>query len=102
MERIYGINRRNAASNNLLIPFYQIPKSYTNHRSQRLIDIVIYLRYFLNDTDYQKFIYSIKEAFDSRKAQLNQNAFQKVRAETGIKNLDILDELSDISKPIFI
>ncbi|WP_302759645.1 Abi family protein [Amedibacillus dolichus] len=99
-ERIYGINRENARVKQPFDTFLSNPKPYTNHRSQRLIDIVIYLRYFLNDTDYQKFIYYIKEAFDSLKAQLNQNAFQKVRAETGIKNLDILDELSDISKPI--
>ena len=38
--------------------------------------------------------------FKTQEGLLNPNAFQKVRADTGIRNIAILDELAAIKKEI--
>lgn len=99
-ERVYGICRENAR---VKIPFKRFinhPKPYLNQRNQRLMDGILYLRYFLNDKEYAEFIEKFKSHIFVLKQQLNQNAFEKVRATTGIRNLDILDELSSTKKSI--
>lgn len=80
--------------------FLKNPKPYINNRSQRLIDMIIYLRYFMQDIEYQDFIFHIKNEFLILQTQLNPNSFEKVRAETGIKNISVLDELSKTTKII--
>ena len=52
-ERIYGVTRDNGRVNQPYIAFLSNPKIHTRHRSQKIIDIIIYLKYFLNDTDYK-------------------------------------------------
>lgn len=99
-ERIYGINRPNGRVNLPFKTFLKNPKPYINNRSQRLIDMIIYLRYFMQDIEYQDFIFHIKNEFLILQTQLNPNAFEKVRAETGIKNISVLDELSKTTKII--
>lgn len=99
-ERVFDIHRNNSRVNQPFIKFLNNPSSYTNNRSQRIFDLIIYLRYFLEDMEYSTLIGSIQEAFNKLKLQLNPNAFDKVRAETGIKDLIILEELSNKSKNI--
>ena len=41
-----------------------------------------------------------KNSFELLKVQLNINAFDKVRAETGVRNLSVLDELEKKKKNI--
>ena len=99
-ERIYGITRENGRVNAPFEYFLKKPKIYTQHRFQKLVDLIIYLRYFLNDHDYLKFISDIQQSFFKLQGLLNPNAFQKVRADTGIRNIAILDELAAIKKEI--
>lgn len=99
-ERIYGITRNNSRVNQPFNQFLTNPKTYTKHRSQRLIDLIIYLRYFMQDIEYQELIFQIKNQFLTLQSQLNKNAFEKVRAETGIKNISILDKLTLTAKNI--
>lgn len=61
---------------------------------------ILYLRYFLDDREYSLLLKNIELSFSKLKEQLNVNAFDKVRSETGIKNLNILTELSNIHKTI--
>ncbi len=100
-ERIYGISRPNGRVNQPYDQYLKKPKTYTKHRSQRLIDLIVYLRYFMQDIEYQEFIFQIKNQFLSLQSQLNKNAFEKVRAETGIKDIILLDELATTSKIIY-
>ena len=99
-ERIYGITRENGRVNAPFAYFLKKPKIYTQHRFQKLVDLIIYLRYFLNNHDYLKFISDIQQSFFKLQGLLNPNAFQKVRADTGIRNIAILDELAAIKKEI--
>lgn len=99
-ERIYGFKRDNGRVNQPFITFLTKSTTYTKHRAQRLIDLIIYMRYFMQDIEYHDFLFQIENQFILLQSQLNKNAFEKVRAETGIKNIDILDELSKTSKEI--
>lgn len=99
-ERIYGITRDNGRVNQPFNQFLANPKTYTKHRTQRIIDIIVYLRYFLNDQEYKIFVEEIKKSFNKLGTQLNPNAFEKVRAETGIRNITVLDELANTTKDI--
>lgn len=99
-ERIYGISRNNGRVNQPYITFLSNSKTYTNHRTQQIIDLIIYLRYFMQDKEFHDFIKQIKNLFAILQSQLNKNAFEKVRAETGIRNLAVLDELCLTKKNI--
>ena len=99
-ERVYGSKRENGRVNQPYNTFINNPKAYTKHRSQRLVDLIVYLRYFMQDQEYQIFINEIKDQFNILQTQLNPNAFEKVRAETGIRNISILDELAETKKDI--
>lgn len=99
-ERIYGISRDNGRVNQPYYAFLKNPKIYTRHRSQRLIDLIVYLRYFMEDIEYQELLFQIKNQFFILQSQLNKNAFEKVRAETGIKDIIVLDELISTHKII--
>ena len=99
-ERIYGITRNNGRVKHPFNVFLNIPKPYINHRSQHLIDLIVYLRYFMEDVEYQELLFQIKNQFLTLQSQLNKNAFEKVRAETGIKNINVLEELSATTKKI--
>lgn len=54
----------------------------------------------MQDIEYQDFIFRIKNEFSILQTQLNPNAFEKVRAETGIKNINVLDELAITTKTL--
>ena len=51
-------------------------------------------------TSKHGFISDIQQSFFKLQGLLNPNAFQKVRADTGIRNIAILDELAAIKKEI--
>lgn len=99
-ERIYGITRNNGRVKHPFNVFLNNPKPYINHRSQHLIDLIVYLRYFMEDVEYQELLFQIKNQFLTLQSQLNKNAFEKVHAETGIKNINVLEELSATTKKI--
>lgn len=98
-ERVYGISRHGRV-NQPFDTYLSNPKSYTRDRTQRIIDGILYLWYFLTDDEYKDFLSDIKNEFVKLQAQLNTNAFQKVRAETGIRDILVLDELSNTTKSI--
>lgn len=54
----------------------------------------------MEDNEYITFVEEIKEKFLTLQIILNPNAFDKVRAETGIRNISLLDELMSTKKEI--
>ena len=64
------------------------------------MDIIIYMRYYLSDSDYKKFVNEIKSLLINLKDNINIAVFDKVRADMGIKKLDHLDKLVKIKKKI--
>lgn len=97
-ERIYGMKRN---SGRIYTPYFAcLSSGYRRERRQMIMDIIIYMRYYLSNSDYKKFVNEIKSLLLNLKGNINIAAFDKVRADMGIKNLDHLDELLKIKKDI--
>lgn len=97
-ERIYGMKRDNGR---IYAPHFDcLPNSYKRERRQMIMDIIVYMRYYLSDSDYKKFVNEIKLLLLNLKSNINISAFDKVRADMGIKNIDHLDDLLKIKKNI--
>ena len=100
-ERIYGIKKEDGRVIRPFKVFLPTRKNYiTKHYSQRLIDVILYLRYFLPDTEYIAFIEDVERLLITLREKINGNAFDKVRAEMGIRSLDDLEILKNSSKDI--
>ena len=97
-ERIYGITRD---GKRIKVQYFdQLGKSYGRSRDQKLIDLIIYMRYFLSDRDYKKFVSEIKELLSDLEKEINFQSFNKVRADMGIKRIEDLDIMMNIKKKI--
>ena len=99
-ERIYCIHRSQSRVNQPFKQFLKKPNNYTRNRTQRIIDLIIYFRYFMDDKTYSAMLEEIKEIFLTLQPQINPNVFSKIRAETGIRSLQILDDLAKTTKKI--
>ena len=97
-ERVYTVNRNKGR----LIEKYlkTFPSSYQSEREQRLIDLLFYLKYYLDTKDYENMVCSIKLLLDDLESKIHSNAFAKVRAEMGIKDVKHLDILFENTKII--
>lgn len=99
-ERILFLYREKGADNNrhnqVFKEFMNNPNRYIRHSYEKikLIDLLISLRYFLNDFEYQEFLLNIKVEFQKAREILPSTPYEKLRSMTGIKNLEDLDYLS--------
>lgn len=97
-ERIYGMGAKNER---ILTPYFNLlPRSYTRCRDRMIVDLLVYMRYYLDNRNYKKFITEIKEMLLELQKDIKPAAFNKVRADLGIKDLSHLDILLSISKKI--
>lgn len=97
-ERIYGITRE---GKRIKIEYFnKLGKSYCRSRNQKLIDLIIYMRYYLTDRDYKKFVSEIKVLLSDLAKEINNQSFNKVRADMGIKKLEDLDIMMNTKKKI--
>lgn len=100
-ERIYGMNRQNGRVKRPFEIWLNGRNTYVNkHHSQRIIDAVVYLRYFLPDNEYQKFITEIERLLHNLQLQINKHVFSRVRAELGLRDFVDLAALKGSSKII--
>ena len=90
-ERLYTIKRDKGRIINMYINL--LPKSYKRESNQKLIDLLIYLKYYLESADYECLITNIKDELTALKEKISINAFERVRAEMGIKDISHLDIL---------
>lgn len=100
-ERIYGMKKENGRVTRPFKIFLPTRKIYfTKHHSQRIVDVILYLRYFLPDVEYCSFIEEVENLLIKLKTEINSNAFDKVRAEMGIRSMDDLKILKESRKKI--
>ena len=90
-ERIYSIHRDNGRILNCY--FDLLPKSYRRERTQKVIDLLLYLKFYLDKEDYKLMIIEMKTLILDLESRLSPTAFRKVRADLGIKDLAHLDLL---------
>lgn len=97
-ERVYGIKRDGKRIKTIYDNL--LAKSYERESDQKLIDLIIYMRFYLDNKDFKKFATEIKKLLEDLQMNINSNAFNKVRGDMGIKDLSHLDKLISLKKEI--
>lgn len=102
-ERVYCIRqtqaRSNSASGRILEPYYaQLPSSYRRCTEKNIFDILIYFKYYLPKEEFSPMITELKNMLLELQSTLYPNAFDNVRGQMGIKNLNDLDILIALPK----
>ena len=65
----------------------------------RPIDLLVYFKYYLPDTEYQDFMSEFQNRMCNLLNNISTNAFDNIRGQMGIKNLADLDLLKQLPKP---
>ncbi len=101
-ERIYCISRsskKNTHSGRIVEQYiHSLRPAYTRNREQQLIDLFIYFKYYLPPKEYRQFISVLKKMLFDLKKDIDPIAFNYVRAQIGIRNMDDLDILVNLPK----
>ena len=97
-ERVYDCKRANGRINESYI--MSLPQSYQNERDQKIIDLLIYLKYYLSSDEYCELITEIKSLLLKLQNKLHNNAYDNVRASIGFKDINHLDLLLMSNKTI--
>ena len=102
-ERVYCIHqtqaRNTSASGRILDPYYtQLPTSYSRCNEKNIFDILVYFKYFLPTEEFTPMIIELKNMLIELQNTLQTNAFDNVRGQMGIKNLNVLDALIALPK----
>lgn len=90
-ERVFDICRNNGRIIEPVI--LSMKRTYTKIRDQRILDCLIYLKYFLDPTDYDDLIDSFYELVLDLNHNISRNAFDRVRAQLGFKTLSDIELL---------
>lgn len=98
-ERIYGIERKNKRVTTDIY-LKELPKAYSRDGDQKIMDLIIYMRYYLPDKEYVEFVREIKKLLSNLKEKIIPAAFDKIRGDMGIKDLSHLDVLVAKNKKI--
>lgn len=97
-ERIYCMSRNNGRINNVYLDL--LPNSYKRERTQKILDLLLYFKFFLSKKDYESLIKELKKLLTQLETQIPSSAFNKVRADIGIRDISHLDILLSITKDI--
>ncbi len=77
-----------------------LPRSYQRESEQKLIDLLVYLKYYLSKEDYNIFVNEIKSMLIGLQTEVQAIAFDNIRASMGIKDITHLDILLSVSKNV--
>lgn len=101
-ERVYCILRRDNHRTNtgriLEKYFNMLGAGYVRDLEQRIFDLILYFKYFLPHREYKQFITELKSMLQNLQQKIHPHAFEYVRGQMGIKNLDDLDRLLQFPK----
>lgn len=98
-ERVFDITTNGRIQSQyiyLLPPSYQINRD----RHKRLIDLFVYLRYYLCDAEYIGILDEVQILLADLKNKTNQNSYNHIRSRMGIKDASHLDILKKTSKTV--
>lgn len=100
-ERVYCITRRPKRQETGRIIENFLPllgRGYTRDLEQKLFDLVVYFKYYLPKSEYKQFISKLKAMLLELQSKIHPHAFEYVRGQIGIKNLNDLDVLLNLPK----
>ena len=101
-ERIYCIKQsqdRKTSNGRILEKYFRAMRpTYARDSDKRIMDLLIYMKYYLSDKEFEKMITAIQESLFELKGAISQNAFDNIRGQMGIKNLQDLEDLKNLPK----
>lgn len=101
-ERIYCLTRKSDSrgrSGRILEKYFRMLKpSYSRNLDQKIFDLIVYFKYFLPKNEYKQFITELKNMLLDLASKIHPHAFEYVRGQMGIKDLQDLDALINFPK----
>ena len=102
-ERVYCLSRsqtnhRRNTGRIIEQYFRQLSPGYARNLDQKLMDLFVYFKYYLPQTEYKRFILELKTMLINLQAKIHPHAFEYVRGQMGIKHLADLDTLISLPK----
>ena len=102
-ERVYTIKQstiRNDATSGRILEFYftNMRQTYSRDKEKKIIDLLIYFKYYLSDSDFKKMITEFQNMLLSLQTSIPANAFDNIRSHMGIKDLNDLIVLKNMNK----
>lgn len=102
-ERIFCISQsQNARRRNggRIIERYvsKLRSSYSRGSDKRIFDLLIYFKYYLPDKEYKIMMSGFQEMLSNLQNCISINAFDNIRGQMGIKNLEDLETLKLLPK----
>ena len=101
-ERIYCIKQsqdRNSNSGRILERYFRAMRpAYARDSDKRIMDLLVYMKYYLSGKEFDKMISAIQESLNGLQSTISQNAFDNIRGQMGIKNLQDLEDLKNLPK----
>lgn len=76
----------------------QLRKSYSRESEKRIIDLLVYFKYYLPDNEYKYMMEEIQVKLEKLKDLVQPNAFDNIRGQMGIKSLEDLEILKNLPK----
>lgn len=103
-ERIYCIHQVNDNSprrkDGRIIERYigLLQKTYSKDKEKRIFDLLVYFKYYLPDNEFQTMINKLYDMLKKLSDSIMKNAFDNIRGEMGIKDLEDLVKLKNLPK----
>lgn len=101
-ERVYCIKRTKGIKGNsgriLEKYFNALGTGYSRNLDQRLIDLIVYFKYYLPKSEYKQFVSELKNMLKGLEIKIHPHAFEYVRAQIGVRDLADLDTLLNLPK----
>ncbi len=101
-ERIYCINQsknKTVNSGRILEKYFRALKpAYSRSSDKRIMDLLVYLKYYLPDKEYINMITEVQKMLETLKKAIIPNAFDNIRGQMGIKDLLDLEALKNLPK----
>lgn len=73
-------------------------RSYSRDSDKRIIDLLVYFKYYLPSDEYAELISVVQEMLEKLRNSVTSNAFDNIRGQMGIKNLSDLEDLKNMPK----
>ena len=101
-ERVYCLTRRQERRGHtgriLENYFRMLGNGYSRDLNQKIFDLIIYFKYYLPSKEYKQFILELKNMLEDLQARIHPHAFEYVRGQMGIKDINDLNVLIRLPK----
>ena len=101
-ERVYCLTRRperHGHTGRILENYFRmLSNGYSRDLDQKIFDLIIYFKYYLPSKEYKQFIAELKNMLEDLQAKIHPHAFEYIRGQMGIKDINDLNVLIRLPK----